>query len=165
MLLWSCIWPASHNPDRDAVKIHKIRPSKPRLKGLMASKQTCKPDSVPLAGVAVIYLGRPLPDASCGLPGGQGERAAPRAPKHSPLLGLAPGGGYLAGTVTSPAGGLLHHLFTLTRIASGGMFLWPYPSSHPAWLLASTVLCGVRTFLTRSGRDRPACLDAIVIIP
>lgn len=26
-------------------------------------------------------------------------------------------------------------------------FLWHYPSGHPAWPLASTVLCGVRTFL------------------
>jgi hypothetical protein len=30
------------------------------------------------------------------------------------LLGLAPGGGYLAARVTTRAGGLLHHLFTFT---------------------------------------------------
>jgi hypothetical protein len=35
----------------------------------------------------------------------------------SPLLGLAPGGGYLAAPVTRHAGGLLHHLFTLTSSA------------------------------------------------
>ncbi len=36
------------------------------------------------------------------------------------------------------------------------------PSGHPAWLLASTLLCGARTFLSPDtpGRDRPANLDA-----
>ena len=32
----------------------------------------------------------------------------------SSLLGLAPGGGYLAIRITADAGGLLHHLFTIT---------------------------------------------------
>jgi len=32
----------------------------------------------------------------------------------SSLLGLAPGGGYLAARITADAGGLLHRLFTLT---------------------------------------------------
>jgi len=32
----------------------------------------------------------------------------------SSLLGLAPGGGYLAIHITADAGGLLHHLFTIT---------------------------------------------------
>jgi hypothetical protein len=38
------------------------------------------------------------------------------------------------------------------------MFLWHFPSGHPAWPLASTMPCGVRTFLERpvSARDRPA---------
>jgi len=35
----------------------------------------------------------------------------------SPLLGLAPGGGCLAARVTTSAGGLLHHLFTITGAA------------------------------------------------
>jgi len=36
------------------------------------------------------------------------------------------------------------------------MFLWPYPSGRPAWPLASTVLCGVRTFLAlKMLRARP----------
>ncbi len=34
------------------------------------------------------------------------------------LLGLAPGGVYLAANITARAGGLLHHLFTLTLYAS-----------------------------------------------
>jgi hypothetical protein len=35
-------------------------------------------------------------------------------PKGLPLLDLAPGGGYLAVDIAAYAGGLLHHLFTLT---------------------------------------------------
>ncbi len=66
---------------------------------------------------AIIYLGRRLPAASSDLPGTRTGRAAPRPPKRvSSLLGLAPGGGCLAAAVTSDAGGLLHHLFTLTRL-------------------------------------------------
>ena len=45
-----------------------------------------------------------------------------------PLLGLAPDGGYLAAPVTQRAGGLLHHLFTLTGVTPGGLFLWPNPA-------------------------------------
>jgi hypothetical protein len=59
---------------------------------------------------AIIYLGRRLPAASSGLPGTRTGRTAPLS-----LLGLAPSGGYLAARVTTSAGGLLHHLFTLTR--------------------------------------------------
>jgi len=56
----------------------------------------------------------------------------------SSLLGLAPGGGYLAIRITADAGGLLHHLFTLApppfpspppmggELGGGsGLFLWP----------------------------------------
>ena len=52
------------------------------------------------------------------------ERAAP-----SLLLGLAPGGGYLAARVTTRAGGLLHHLFTFAEAAMPSQpsaFLWPF---------------------------------------
>ena len=40
----------------------------------------------------------------------------------------------------------------------GGLFLWHFPSGCPAWPLASTVPCGVRTFLKRlvDVCDRPA---------
>ena len=38
------------------------------------------------------------------------------------LLGLAPGGVYLATRLTPGAGGLLHHLFTLTLDPQGGLF-------------------------------------------
>src|SRR5512146_933493 len=56
----------------------------------------------------------------------------------SSLLGLAPGGGYLAIHITADAGGLLHHLFTITPsphplsywergagVRAGCLFLWP----------------------------------------
>src|SRR5919108_3983680 len=56
----------------------------------------------------------------------------------SSLLGLAPGGGYLAIHITADAGGLLHHLFTITLphpnplpkgegpgMRGGCLFLWP----------------------------------------
>jgi len=47
----------------------------------------------------------------------------------SSLLGLAPGGGYLAIHITADAGGLLHHLFTITHPLPslpqiGGGFGW-----------------------------------------
>lgn len=98
-----------------------------------------------------------------------------RAVSHCPqtissLLGLAPGGGYLATHITARAGGLLHHLFTITTPtlpppnpkdlgevpvrAEGVLFVsvalirqvhasrqFPHP------VLSDAVLYGVRTFL------------------
>jgi hypothetical protein len=123
---------------------------------------TCKPRSVtPPRGVAVIYLGRRLPAASSSLPGA--ERTTPLR-----LLGLAPGEVCLAAPVTRDAGGLLHRRFTLAgppcRADLGNTFLCgTIPSGHPAWPLASTVLCGARTFLEAGigrPRDRPVNLGA-----
>jgi len=102
----------------------------------------------------------------CGLPGAQRVRAAPCFHEGNlPLLGLAPGGVYLARAVTSPAGGLLHRRFTLAPLKwhghfSGSRFAFcgTMPSGHPAWRLASTVLCGVRTFLTPCGVRLPGRL-------
>src|ERR1700689_1092278 len=34
-------------------------------------------------------------------------------------------------------------------------FLWHFPASHPDWLLASTLLCGVPTFLNTIPPKRP----------
>jgi hypothetical protein len=62
------------------------------------------------------------------------RRAASHRPQTiSPLLGLAPGGGYLAICIAANAGGLLHHLFTITprlplRVEGGSLFLWPFPA-------------------------------------
>ena len=64
--------------------------------------------------------------ARCSLPGtglshGWERHVWRRAASHRPqtkssLLGLAPGGGYLATRITARAGGLLHHLFTITTL-------------------------------------------------
>ena len=91
-----------------------------------------------------------------------------RAVSHRPqtissLLGLAPGGGYLATRITARAGGLLHHLFTITFTPKGGRLfvsvalirqVTPYsvfPSTRdglsPPRVLSDAVLYGVRTFL------------------
>ncbi len=50
---------------------------------------------------------------------------------YSLLLGLAPGGGCLAARVATDAGGLLHHLFTITGAATRALprlstFLWSF---------------------------------------
>ena len=72
---------------------------------------------------------------------------APGAPVVRPRC-LAPGGVYLAGPVTWPAGALLPHPFTLTTPSGVAVSsLLHVPSGHPGLPLATTVLCGVRTFL------------------
>jgi hypothetical protein len=87
----------------------------------------------------------------CGLPGAERVRAAPcPQSEDSLLLGLAPDGVCPAEAVTNLAGGLLHHLFTLTPALCEPRrytFCGTMPSDRSAWLLASIVLYGVRTFL------------------
>ena len=99
--------------------------------------------------------------ARCSLPGAGSSHKREghmrrRAVSHRPrtislLLGLAPGGGYLATCITADAGGLLHHLFTITHHPEGWMgclFLWPFSGGFtPPRVLSDAVLCGVRTFL------------------
>lgn len=72
----------------------------------------------------------------------------------SSLLGLAPGGGYLTICITANAGGLLHHLFTITpRKREAVCFCGPFPAgsllteASPPRGLSDAVLYGVRTFL------------------
>ena len=90
------------------------------------------------------------PDASCEQHS-DGVRS-----RRTGLLGLAPGGVYLAIPVTWDAGGLLHRRFTLTRCRAV-CFLWHCPAGHPGWALPTTLLCGARTFLSPGwGRDHPA---------
>lgn len=105
-----------------------------------------------------------------------GRLPANRNGQPSLLLGLAPDGGYLAAVVAYCAGGLLHHLFTLTSVRRGQRraarshqrryaFCGTVPSGRPAWLLASTALCGVRTFLIPLGTrlpDRLGCDSSIL---
>jgi hypothetical protein len=67
-----------------------------------------------------------------------------------PLLDLAPDGGYLAMDVTAHAGGLLHHLFTLTLSPVGDYadcFCGPIRQVAPSRGLPGILLYGVRTFL------------------
>ena len=102
--------------------------------------------------------------ARCSLPGTgpthrREGRVWRRAASHRPqtkssLLGLAPGGGYLAARITARAGGLLHHLFTITpreaglfvSVAHSGRFApfggFPTPGYSP-----TPCSIGVRTFL------------------
>jgi len=82
-----------------------------------------------------------------------------------PLLDLAPGGVYLATTVTCRAGGLLHHRFTLTAVETAAVcFLWHCPAGHPGWALATTLPLGARTFLNDVRRcDRPAGSPAVLL--
>ena len=136
-----------------------------------ASKPACKPRSVrkwpkanPWAG---IYLGRTLPHASRDLPGTQGDEQPPvpgRAAQNSPLLGLALGGVCLAGAVTSPAGGLLHHLFTLTGIrryvSVARSSRLPRPGSYPA---KCSMECGLSsTLASRAATIQPTCGNTII---
>lgn len=80
------------------------------------------------------------------------------------LLGLAPGGGCLAATVTRRAGELLPHLFTLApasqKEASALCLCGPIRKITPPRVLPGALLYGVRTFLDApvARRDRPANL-------
>lgn len=88
----------------------------------------------------------------------------------SSLLGLAPGGGYLAIRITANAGGLLHHLFTITLIPCGVSWLFvsvalvrqvsssrrvPRPGCYPT---PCSVECGLSSVPTTQDRDRPTDL-------
>ena len=95
-------------------------------------------------------------DADCSAPRATylrhtGETPVAVVRNRLPPLGLAPDGVCLADPVAWVAGGLLHHLFTVTvveaRLNAAVCFLWHLPSGHPAWALPSIALCGVRTFL------------------
>jgi hypothetical protein len=81
------------------------------------------------------------------------------------LLDLAPFGGCLATPITGDAGGLLHHLFTLTGIrryvsvARYGRL--PRPGSYPA---KCSVECGLSSTLAcRAATTQPTCGDLIII--
>jgi len=82
----------------------------------------------------VIHLGRRLLGVSSSLPESLGRTGRVRSlfPREATfsLLGLAPGGVYLARLVTQPAGALLPHLFTLTATGEpieAVSFLWHFP--------------------------------------
>ena len=96
------------------------------------------------------------------------RRAASRRPQTtSSLLGLAPGGGYLATHITARAGGLLHHLFTLTTpygaaVCFCGPFRQvhasrriPHPGCYPT---PCSIECGLSSTPATQSRDRPTNL-------
>ncbi len=64
------------------------------------------------------------------------------------LFNLAPEGGYLAMNIATHAGGLLHHLFTLTCRRHAVCFCGPIQKFAPLQVLPGILLYGVRTFLT-----------------
>ena len=88
----------------------------------------------------------------------------------SSLLGLAPDGSYLAIHITADAGGLLHHLFTITFTPCGVNWLFvsvalvrqvsssrrvPRPGCYPT---PCSMECGLSSISTTQDRDRPTDL-------
>src|SRR5699024_5995018 len=57
-----------------------------------------------------------------------------------------------AGRVTTSAGGLLLHPFTLTS-KEAVYFLWHWPADCSEWVLPTIMPCGVRTFLDFMSRS------------
>jgi len=119
----------------------------------------CKPDSVPegVLRVAAIHLGLPSPTGSSGLPASRTGRPVARAGALvGALLALlrvgftepprSPGTLVVSYTTVSP---LPEHR------AQAVCFLWHCPAGHPGLPLATTLPCGVRTFLDREERSRP----------
>lgn len=98
----------------------------------------------------------PMPHAA--YPGLRGLRLGRRAASRLtalPLLGFAPGSGYLAAYLTAGSGGLLHRRFTLTD-RSAYCFCGPMRQVTPPRVLPGAMLFGVRTFLdTANAVPRP----------
>jgi hypothetical protein len=90
----------------------------------------------------------------------QPTRDSNEAGSLSSLLGLAPGGGYLAACIAADAGGLLHRRFTIAP--KGSLFLWPCPAdcSAPGFPRHRALWSAdfPRPFAEARGRDRPASL-------
>jgi hypothetical protein len=141
-----------------------------RCQGQEGDEPAGKPDSVITAGGD---RRSSICDRCCQRPGAIYQETRASSPQAFPQayrvrpFDLAPGGVYRATPVTWGAGGLLHHRFTLTSrtgeamstsLARGAVcFLWHCPAGHPGWALPTTVLYGVRTFLSYApfrGRNR-----------
>ena len=111
------------------------------------------------------------PCSSSSLPGisasslKRGDEQPPaRITRATSLLGLAHFGGCLAVLIAEDAGGLLHHLFTLTgnrryvSVARSGRL--PRPGGYPA---KCSIECGLSsTLVNRAATTQPACGDSII---
>jgi len=124
----------------------------PRSWSRPVSRILCRP----MARAAVaIHLGRTLPSASCGLPGGCRGRSHGGTGRPYLLLGLAPDGVCLAAPVALRAGELLPHPFTLTGAEAPAVCsLLHFPRVAPPGIFPSVLPCEVRTFLDTSGLRR-----------
>jgi hypothetical protein len=77
-----------------------------------------------------------------------GKKALPASLEASLLLDLAPHGGCLAGDIAAPAGGLLHHRFTLTLPGESGILSVALFQTFTRFRgLPGMLPYGVRTFL------------------
>ena len=100
----------------------------------------------------VICLGRALLTGSCGTPGCLRRAAAPRVYGGIPIVPCSTWG--LPGRrVTTPPVRSYRTVSPLPRLRGAVYFLLHWPSGHPASPLASTLPCGVRTFLSDSHRS------------
>ncbi|SCG45755.1 hypothetical protein GA0070213_103159 [Micromonospora humi] len=127
-------------------------------------ESTCTPDSVPGtpegAPAAAIHLGLPSPAGSSGLPADIG-RAALKRLRGSSSCGDGPFLALLRVGFTEPPrspGVLVGSYPTVSPLPSRDgpavCFLWHCPAGHPGLPLATTLPCGVRTFL--GGGPEPA---------
>lgn len=138
----------------------------PAVSGWATDESTCTPDSVPGtpegAPAAAIHLGLPLPAGSSGLPADIG-RAALKRLRGSSSCGDGPFLALLRVGFTEPPrspGVLVGSYPTVSPLPSrygpAVCFLWHCPAGHPGLPLATTLPCGVRTFLG----DGPEPVDA-----
>lgn len=107
--------------------------------------------TAPRGGWAAIHLGPSSPTTSS-----RPTRALGRAALGRALSGLAPGGVYLAGPVTRPAGGLLHHPFTLTGASTGGLLSVALSRGSPRVAVSHHLALRSPDFPRHRCRGRPA---------
>ena len=123
---------------------------------MLWNKRAYKPSSVVWSPKRmVIYLGRRLPDASCGLPehnSETGHLSAPIRPCSKWGLPCRARRRATRWALTPP-----FHPCPLRESSRplAVCSLWHFPSGRPAWVLPSISPCGARTFLIPKG-TRPS---------